>query len=225
MSRNPSRGAAPVFKMRHAAAALVVGVAIMAGCATSDPLFKPSFADLARPAPDSFDVEVVTSAGTFDLRLYRDWAPIGVDRAFYLFRHNYYAGTRFYRVIDGFVAQFGGTPHAALDSIWNAMPLNDEPVRASNRRGTIAYARAGARTRSATMYINLEDNTRLDSLDSGGVVGYPPFGRVVRGMAVVDSLYSGYGPAPMRFSRDIQALRNDFPRLDSIASTRVTRMY
>lgn len=214
-----------MFKIRHAFAAVLAGVVIMAGCASSDPLFEPSFADLARPAPDSFDVEVMTSAGTFHLRLYRDWSPLGVDRAFYLFRHNYYEGTRFYRVIDGFVAQFGGAKHARLDSIWGSMPLNDEPVRAQNLRGTIAFARAGARSRSATMYINLEHNTRLDSLDAGGVVGYPPIGRVVRGMVVVDSLYSGYGVAPMRVNRTMEVLRSDFPRLDSIASTRVARMY
>jgi len=214
-----------MFRFRHVLIAMVTTAAIMAGCASSDPLYSPSFVALANPAPDSFDVEVVTSAGAFDLRMYRDWSPLGVDRAFYLFRNNFYAGARFYRVIEGFVAQFGGSGDAALDSLWRTMPIADEPVRTTNARGTISFARAGARSRSMTMYINLVDNARLDSLDSGEVVGFPPIGRVVNGMSVVDSLFSGYGPSPMRTNLTASTLRSGFPRLDSIATTRVTRMY
>ncbi|MDA0874888.1 MAG: peptidylprolyl isomerase [Bacteroidetes bacterium] len=195
------------------------------GCGSSDPLRSPSLATMAQPAPDSFDVEMVTSAGTIQLRLYRDWSPKGVDRAFYLFRNNYYEGTRFYRVIDGFVAQFGGSGEADVDSIWRSMAIQDEPVRASNKRGTISFARAGRNSRNTTMYINLVDNTRLDSLDAGGVVGYPPIGRIIGGMAAVDSLNGEYGAAPMRTDLTANVLRAEYPRLDSIAATRVTRMW
>ncbi|PIQ61264.1 MAG: hypothetical protein COV99_09840 [Bacteroidetes bacterium CG12_big_fil_rev_8_21_14_0_65_60_17] len=214
-----------MLRFRHLLTATVLTGAIMMGCASSDPLYSPSFATLNRPAPDSFDVEVLTSAGMFELRLIRDWSPLGVDRAFYLFRNNFYEGARFYRVIDGFVAQFGGSGDAALDSIWRALPIADEPVRRTNARGTLAFARAGARSRSMTMFINLADNARLDSVDSGDVVGFPPLGRVTRGMDTVDSLFSGYGPVPMRSDLTAATLREQYPQLDSIAATHVTRMY
>ena len=194
-------------------------------CGTSDPLMKPSFAKMAQPAPDSFDVEMVTSKGTIDFRFYREWAPIGVDRAFYLFRNNFYEGTRFYRVMEGFVAQFGGSGDASIDSVWRSMTLNDEPVIAPNLKGTIAFARSGARTRTFTMYINLADNTRLDSLESSQVVGYPPIGRVIGGMDIVAKLNGEYGASPMRTDLTAHTLSLEYPRLDSIASTSVTRMY
>ena len=205
----------------------VAGLLILlaAGCASSDPLYSPSFATLNRPAPDSFDVVMTTSEGDVTFRLIRSWSPLGVDRAFYLFRNDFYEGARFYRVIDDFVAQFGGSGEARLDSLWREIPINDEPVRASNRRGTLSFARSGPRTRTFVMYVNLADNTRLDSLDAAGVIGYPPIGRVIDGMAVIDSLYSGYGPQPMRTDLTAETLRREYPRLDSISATRVTRMY
>jgi len=180
---------------------------------------------MAQPAPDSFDVEMITSAGVVDFRFYRDWSPLGVDRAFYLFKNNFYEGARFYRVIEGFVAQFGGSGDADVDSIWRTMSINDEPVRQTNKRGTISFARAGRRSRSFTFYVNLVDNARLDSLDAGGVVGYPPVGRIVSGMAVIDSLNSEYGAAPMRTDLTAQTLAQEFARLDSISATTITRMW
>lgn len=204
---------------------LTASILWASGCGTSDPLRSPSLASMAQAAPDSFDVEMLTSAGPIQFRFYRDWSPKGVDRAFYLFRNNYYEGTRFYRVIDGFVAQFGGSGEADVDSIWRSMSIQDEPVRASNKRGTISFARAGRNSRNTTMYINLVDNTRLDSLDAGGVVGYPPIGRVIGGMASVDSLNGEYGAAPMRTNLTANVLRAEYPRLDSIAATRITRMW
>ena len=195
------------------------------GCSSSNPLTNPSFVTLNRPAPDSFDVELTTSRGPIVLRMDRSWSPLGVDRAFYLFNNNFYEGARFYRVIDGFVAQFGGSGEVGVDSLWRELAINDEPVRAGNARGTIAFARSGPRTRSFTMYINLSDNFRLDTLNAGGVRGYPPIGRVVEGMSVVDSLYGGYGARPMGTDLSAGVLAREYPRLDSIAATRISRMY
>ena len=204
---------------------LLTFLVLFSGCGSSDPIRKPSFSNMARPAPDSFDVSMSTSSGDIGIRFYRAWSPLGVDRAFYLFKNNFYEGTRFYRVVDDFVAQFGGSGDAEVDSIWRSMNINDEPVLAPNKKGTISYARSGARTRNNTMYINLKDNLRLDSLDTGGVVGYPPIGRVISGWDVVENLYSGYGNNVSQRDLTAATLSREFPRLDSISATSVTRMY
>ena len=204
-------------------------VGFMAACASSgggDPIRRPSFMALNQPAPDSFDVEIVTSKGPITVRMIRKWSPLGVDRAHYLFANNFHEGARFYRVVEGFVAQFGGSGEVEVDSLWRTMPINDEPVMANNARGTIAYARAGARTRSFTFYINLKDNFSLDTNDSApGVKGFPPIGRVVEGMEIVDQLYSAYAGQPMRTNLSAEALAREYPLLDSIAATRVTRSW
>ncbi|NNF03767.1 MAG: peptidylprolyl isomerase [Rhodothermales bacterium] len=205
--------------------AVLLAALFVYGCGTSDPILDPSFVTLNRAAPDSFDVEMTTSEGPVRLRFNRAWSPLGVDRAFYLFNNNFYEGARFYRVIDGFVAQFGGSGEVMVDSLWRELAINDEPVRAGNARGTIAFARAGPRSRSFTMYINLADNFRLDTLTAGGVRGYPPIGRVIDGMAVVDSLYGGYGARPMGTDLGARTLRYEYPQLDSIAATSIVRMY
>ena len=209
-------------------ASLIIIASLAAGCATTAPdlIANPSFMRMNEHAPDSFEVEFETSAGTFAMRLYRDWSPLGVDRAFYLFENNFHEGARFYRVVENFVAQFGGSGEPRIDSLWRTMPIPDEPVRANNARGTLAYARAGARSRSYTFYINLKDNFALDTNDGAeGVVGFPPIGRVVRGMDVVDSLYSAYANTPMRTDLSAVVLARDYPRLDSIAATRVTETW
>ena len=167
-----------------------------------------------------------TSEGPVDFRLYRHWSPLGVDRAYYLFRNNFYEGARFYRVVEDFVAQFGGSGEPAVDAHWRGLPINDEPVRASNRRGTLSFARAGARTRSFTMFVNLRDNPNLDADRSQpNVTGFPPIGRVVEGMDIVDRLFSAYGNEPMRTDLGAETLRDQYPELDSIAVTTITRTW
>jgi cyclophilin family peptidyl-prolyl cis-trans isomerase len=107
------------------------------------------------------------------------------------------------------------------------MPIDDEPVVESNVRGTVSYARAGARTRSYTLFVNLVDNQRLDEIPAGGVVGYPPIGRVVRGLDVIDGFYPGYTDDPPHQDSIAQQgneyLRRRYPQLDSIVSTRILR--
>ena len=214
---------------RQAGAALLVAV-LLGGCATRSPLTVPDPAALAKAAPDSFDIRFETTRGAFVVRARRDWSPQGVDRLHYLARHGYYDGARFFRVIAGFVAQFGLSGQPALDSIWTGRSIPDEPVRHSNLRGTMSYARGGPNTRSAQLYINLVDNIRLDTIST---FGFPPVAEVVSGMEVVDSLYSGYGgtgqerlPGPSQDSIRVAGngyLERAFPKLDWIRRTRVTR--
>lgn len=205
-----------------------VSVALAAACAPGPgPLVDPGPEGLTTPAPDSFRVEMVTSEGPVDLTFHRAWAPVGVDRAWHLFRNDFYAGARFYRVEEGFVAQWGFSGDPALDSLWREHTLADEPVVASNRRGVVSFARAGAETRSYTLFVNYEDNPRLDTLVVGGVEGYPPLGLVDEAdMAVLDGLYRGYADDPPQqdsiSERGNDYLRRHFPQLDSIVTTRVT---
>lgn len=207
-------------------ALLFLAALTLVGCSSSDPITQPSLVSLHQPAPDSFQVQMQTSEGPIELRLYRQWSPLGVDRAYYLFRNNFYEGARFYRVIEDFVAQFGGSGDPVTDEHWRGLPINDEPVRTSNKRGTLSFARAGARTRSFTMFINLKDNPNLDADRSQrNVVGFPPIGRVVEGMDVVDRLFSGYQNEPMRTDLSARTLQNSYPELDSIAATSIVRTW
>jgi peptidyl-prolyl cis-trans isomerase A (cyclophilin A) len=216
------------FCLRIAAssgAALLVAAASCGG--PNAALWQPTPEMLAVPAPDSFVAELVTSEGSFDVAMHRAWSPLGVDRMYHLLGNDFYAGARFYRVVSGFVAQWGFSGDPALDSLWEGLPIDDEPVVGSNVRGTVSYARGGARTRSYTLFVNLVDNQRLDQIPAGGVVGYPPIGRVVRGLDVIDGFYPGYTDDPPDQDSIAQLgneyLRRRYPQLDSIVSTRILR--
>lgn len=189
--------------------------------------------DLDIVVPDSFIVHFETTRGGFNAMARRAWAPNGVDRLYTLVRDHYYDDARFYRVVKDFVAQFGMAADPRVTAAWRIRALADEPVRHSNLRGTISYARGGPGTRTAQLYINLKDNARLDTLNG---FGFPPIAEVVSGMATVDSLYSGYGEAasarnpngkgPPQDSIARQGnvyLERGFPKMDFIKQARVTR--
>ena len=155
----------------------------------------------------------------------RSWAPRGADRFYNLVRHGFYDDSRFYRVIEDFIVQFGLPGDPEVTSLWLDRTLMDDPVVESNRRGRITYAMTGPGTRATQVYINLIDNIRLDS------TGFAPFGEVVEGMDVVDRLYAGYGEnAGGGMRRGNQGriiaegnahLDRDYPLLDRIISARV----
>ena len=199
-------------------------------CSRGNPLLSPRPDRLARVGPDSFDVRLETSRGPVSLRIRRDWSPLGADRFHYLVKNGFYDEARFFRVVDGFVAQWGLPANPALADPWQARTLSDEPVKSSNTRGRISYARGGPNTRSIQLYINLRDNVRLDSLNG---FGFPPIGEVIEGMTAVDSLTSEYGgtrenrlEGPSQDSIRVAGngyLVRRFPKLDYIKATRITR--
>lgn len=185
--------------------------------------------------PDSFLVAFETSRGRFDVMARKDWAPIGVDRFYTLVKSRYYDDVRFFRVVKNFVAQFGLSGDPKLNDAWRVRCIADEPVKHTNSRGTIAYARGGPGTRSVQIFVNLRDNARLDTLAG---FGFPPIAEVVSGMDVVDSLYSGYGegaprsgPQPGRegpnqdsISRQGNTyLQRGWPKLDYVKTARVVQ--
>ncbi len=173
---------------------------------------------VAGPAPDSFRVTFTTSRGPVVVQVNRAWAPLGADRFYQLVQSGFYNENRFFRVVPGFVAQFGLNDKPATNDKWDATRIPDDSVRQSNARGTLVFATEGPQTRSHQMFINLADNARLDPL------GFAPIGRVVDGMAAVDSIYSGYGDQPDQHL--IQTLGNAyltrmFAKLDYIKTATV----
>jgi cyclophilin family peptidyl-prolyl cis-trans isomerase len=204
---------------------MLVALSWIAACGPNKALWEPSPDMLASAAPDSFLVEVETSEGTFHVMMNRAWSPLGVDRVYQLMANDFYAGARFYRVVPGFVAQWGFSGDPTLDSLWQQHTLADEPTVVSNLRGTVSFARAGAETRSYTLFVNLVDNARLDDAVAGGVAGYPPIGRIIDGVDVVDGFYAAYTEDPPGQDsiaiKGNEYLRRRYPQLDSIVGTRV----
>lgn len=186
----------------------------------------PSDDILDLEAPETFRAKFITTKGDFVIEANRQWSPEGVDRLYQLIESGFYDEIAIFRVVDGFVAQFGIHDQKAVTEFWKNNSINDEPVVHTNVRGTISFARAGAKTRSSQLFINYSDNTNLDTYNAGGVVGYPPIAEVVEGMDVVDSFYNGYGEAPSRAQGEITEkgnafLKEKFPKLDYILSAEI----
>jgi len=144
-------------------------------------------AALKEQAPPVYKVEFDTSKGPFVVEVHRDWAPNGADRFYNLVKNGFYDNTRFFRVIEGFMAQFGVNGDPKVSAVWRESRIKDDPVKVSNKRTFVTFATAGPNTRTTQIFISYGDNSNLDSQ------GFSPFGQVVSGMKVVDSLYSGYG--------------------------------
>jgi peptidyl-prolyl cis-trans isomerase A (cyclophilin A) len=176
-------------------------------------------ASLNEKAPAVYKAKFDTSKGPFVIEVNRDWAPNGADRFYNLVKNGFYNDTRFFRVIPGFMVQYGinGDPNVA--AAWRDANIKDDPVKQSNARGMITFATAGPNTRTTQVFINFDNNAGLDGQ------GFSPFGKVVSGMEVVDSLYGGYGEgAPNGKGPDqglIQQhgnayLKEAFPKLDYV---------
>ncbi len=158
-----------------------------AAVASSGDFRTPASPGMREQAPRTYRVRFETSAGDFVIEVHRDWAPLGADRFYNLARSGYFDGVRFFRVLPGFVAQFGIHGDPQVSAVWREQSIRDDPVRRSNARGTITFATAGPDTRTTQLFINFRDNDRLDGM------GFAPLGQVVDGMEVVDRLHAGYG--------------------------------
>lgn len=181
-------------------------------------------ASLNEKAPDTYKAKFETSKGTFVIEVHRDWAPRGADRFYNLVKNGFYNDARFFRVIDGFMVQFGISGNPDLSAVWREARIRDDRVKQSNKRGTVSFATAGPDTRTTQVFINYGDNAGLDGQ------GFSPFGEVISGMDVVDSLFKGYGEgAPRGQGPDqglIQAQGNAylitrFPKLDYVKSATI----
>jgi len=182
-------------------------------------------AALNEQAPATYKVKFDTSKGPFVVEVHRDWAPRGADRFYNLVKNGFYNNARFFRVISGFMVQFGINGDPAISAHWRGARIGDDPVKQSNTRGLITFATAGPNTRTTQVFINYANNSTLDGQ------GFAPFGQVISGMNVVDALYSGYGegapsgagPEQGRVQSEGNAyLTSQFPKLDYIKSATVT---
>jgi peptidyl-prolyl cis-trans isomerase A (cyclophilin A) len=170
-------------------------------------------------APETFQVKFVTTRGDFVVTVNRSWAPIGADRFYNLVKHRFYDNASFFRVVPGFVVQFGISAYPPVSAAWEKANIKDEPVTQTNKRGYLTYAKTSMpNTRSTQIFINLKDNAGLDGQ------GFSPFGSVdAQGMKVVDMLYDQYGDAGGPDQDQISKqgrpyLDKGWPKLDSIKS-------
>jgi peptidyl-prolyl cis-trans isomerase A (cyclophilin A) len=189
---------------------------------------SPGFADPAKltaTAPETFKAQFNTTKGKFVIEVTRSLAPNGADRFYNLVRSGYFTDIAFFRVVPGFMCQFGINGDPNVSAKWREAAIPDDPIKGSNTRGTITFATAGPNTRTTQLFINFADNSSLDGQ------GFAPFGKVVEGMDVVDKIYGGYGDAPQfggqgpdqgRIQMEGNAyLKKDFPNLDYIKSATI----
>jgi cyclophilin family peptidyl-prolyl cis-trans isomerase len=209
------------------ALSLALGLFAAQAQETNKPASKPEFSvpdQLTKRAPESFKARFDTSKGSFTVEVTRSLAPNGADRFYNLVRSGYFTDVEFFRVVSGFMCQFGIHGDPKVSAAWREARIPDDPVKASNTRGAITFATAGPNTRTTQLFINFADNNRLDGM------GFSPLGKVTEGMDVVDKLYNGYGegapqgsgPHQGRLQQEGNAyLKKEFPKLDYIKSAAI----
>ncbi|HEV3481103.1 MAG TPA: peptidylprolyl isomerase [Candidatus Acidoferrales bacterium] len=175
-------------------------------------------ATLNAKAPATFDAKFTTTKGDFVVHVTRAWAPLGADRFYNLVKHGFFTDAAFFRVVPGFMIQFGLSADPAVSKEWQSARIKDDPVTQSNKPGYVTFATAGPNTRTTQLFINYGNNAFLDSQ------GFSPFGEVTSGMDVVKKLYSGYGEKPDQGSITALGkpyLDKNFPNIDSIKSATI----
>ncbi|HEU4405267.1 MAG TPA: peptidylprolyl isomerase [Polyangiaceae bacterium] len=187
------------------------------------PIFHPELA--IERAPEVYKAKFTTTKGDFVIEVHRDWAPNGADRFYNLVKLGFFDGVKFFRAVENFMVQFGISGDPRVNGAWYRASITDDPVKKSNKRGFVTFATSGPHSRSTQVFINYSDaNARLDK------TGFAPFGQVVEGMKVVDSLYKGYGEgAPMGKGPDqgrVQSegnkyLEKEFPLLDAVKEAKI----
>ena len=205
------------MELKTLGAAVAIAMAVLAGSAAlaaSEKLTAP--AKLTAKAPERFRARFDTTKGTFIIEVHREWSQNGADRFYNLVKNGYYDGVKFFRVVPGFVVQWGISGDPSIATTWLKATIPDDAVKESNKRGFVTFAKSGSpNSRSVQLFINLVDNDRLDAM------GFAPFGKVTEGMDVVDKLYGGYAEGLTKLQGRIAEegnafLEKNYPELDSI---------
>ena len=214
--------------MRNRVLALTILIATIAATTSFAGQPQDASAKLKNPAalneqaPATYRARFETSQGVFVIEAHRDWAPNAADRFYNLVKNGFYDNARFFRVLSGFMAQFGLNADPDIQRAWTYAGLPDEPTKQSNTRGSVSFAReSGPNSRYTMVFINYKDNSYLDG------EGFPPFGQVVTGMDIVEKLYSGYGRTNVPDQRRITSEGNaylaaEYPKLDVITRASIT---
>ncbi|MCP5110999.1 MAG: peptidylprolyl isomerase [bacterium] len=195
---------------------------LLAGCADQKQAEAPAEPPAPEKPPEVFQVKFETTKGDFVIEVHREWAPRGADHFYHLVTQKFYDGSRFFRVVRRFVAQFGINGDPKTQALYSTMQILDDPVQQSNLQGFVSFAKLGPNSRTTQVFINLKDNSSLDK------DGFAPFGKVVEGFENIERLWSSYGevaprgtgPDPTQIEIQGNAyLESKFPRLDSIVRT------
>ena len=172
-------------------------------------------------------MKFTTTKGDFTVEVHRDWAPLGADRFFNLVKVGYFDDVAFFRAIEGFMVQFGIHGSGEVNAKWQPAHIDDDPAaNQTNARGMLTFATSGPNSRTTQLFINYKDNSNLDGM------GFRPFGKVIKGMDVVDKLYKGYGEGAPRGRGPRQDLaqsqgndyfKKEFPQLDYVKKAKITK--
>ena len=209
---------------RTLAPALLIGALTMPAFGQAGGLGNP--AALSEKAPATYKAKFDTSKGAFVVEVTRAWAPNGADRFYNLVKNGFYDENRFFRVISGFMVQFGINGNPQVSTPWRNAQIKDDPVKQSNKRAFITFATSGPNSRTTQVFINFGDNARLDGM------GFASFGQVSSGMNVIDQLYADYGegapggrgPNQGRMQSEGNAyLTKDFPNLDFVRKATISQ--
>lgn len=208
---------------------ILASAMLLAGCAESyvnatpeqgkKVLMDAAHPEMAKRSPDTYQARFETNKGVFVIEVDRKLSPNGSDRFYNLVRHGYYDGNKFFRVLPGFIVQWGIHADPKVNAVWSETKIPDDEVKVTNSRGTITFAKPGSPdSRSTHLFVNYKDNGHLDSM------GFSPFGTVVEGMPVLDNVNAQYGQEPNQgmIAQGGNAYLNEFyPGLDTILSARI----
>ena len=204
--------------MRRIGTFILIALTAFGAVSANEKLLDVSALDAT--APDKYNVTLETTKGDVVIAVDRSLAPIGADRFYNLVKNGFFDECRFFSVVPNFIVQFGLNGSAAVNRVWREARIQDEPVKSTNARGTLTFAKASQpNTRTTQMFLNLKDNAFLDRQ------GFSPFGTVISGMEYVDALFAGYGESPRQdliISKGNAYLETEFPRLDFIKKAVIT---
>jgi peptidyl-prolyl cis-trans isomerase A (cyclophilin A) len=215
--------------MKSVSSILLLAIAFLAapGAQAEDkPASLSEPATLKEKSPDTYRVKLETTKGDVVIEVTRAWAPNGADRFYNLVKNGFYDDARFFRVVEGFMVQFGIPADPKIAAVWRDASIKDDPVKQSNKKGYITFATRGPDTRTTQVFINFADNAFLDGQ------GFAPFGKVISGDDIVAKWYSGYGegapsgsgPNQMRIQGEGNSyLSKDFPKLDGVKKATIVQ--
>ena len=206
-------------------------LAMLLSCISALSLLSQTVPDtsiLQLKAPDTFQAVFATTKGEITIEAYREWSPQGVDRLYQLITSGFYTDNCIFRVQPEFVVQFGISDNPEANHFWDKRPVADEPVKSGNLKGVISYARDGANTRTAQLFINMKDNLKLDTVNYNGLRGFPPIARIISGFEVVEAFNSKYGFEPANHQDSVMVQGNaywekKFPGMDYIIDAQILK--